>query len=239
MLFFIIGKKISYSLSPVIYKFLLERSNCIYKKISSKKKFFFIKIILFFKNSKYINITIPYKEKIFKICNFSSKDSNFSKSCNLLIKKNNSLFSYNTDGIGFYKTIKKIKYYDEVIIFGAGGVVKGIIKYIKKKIFIINRTEKKLIIINKIKKTNIYKKKKLFKKFIINSIPNKYFYFFLKKKKIKIKKSFIYNLSYKNFSFKSSLDGLNMLYEQAKENIKIIKYEKKRKKIIQKINKIS
>ncbi|MGX7589499.1 hypothetical protein [Candidatus Vidania fulgoroideorum] len=225
----LIGSNVKNSLSPIIYKFFFSKSNYKYKKISCNKKKIYIFLIFFIKISFFINVTIPYKKKLLNISNFYTKRTMNSKSTNLILLKKNSIFSYNTDGLGFLKTFKKIniKKNIKICFFGAGGAARSIINEIInitkiKKIYLFNRTKKKTEFFknfNKINIKSIKKNKFIKKKLIINSIPSLYFKNIIKY--IKIYKCFIYNINYK--SSLSDFDGMEMLHEQALECYKIYK----------------
>ncbi|SHF21343.1 shikimate dehydrogenase [Marinitoga hydrogenitolerans DSM 16785] len=104
-----------------------------------------------------LNITIPFKEKIFKYIS-PVDDAIFLNAVNTIFKD----IGYNTDWIGFYNSIKKEKLNGKIIILGAGGASKAIIYGLYKlgvdKITLINRTYEKAM----------YLKKQFFKKIDIN-----------------------------------------------------------------------
>ncbi|MGX7582557.1 hypothetical protein [Candidatus Vidania fulgoroideorum] len=230
---FILGNNINKSLSPIIYSFFFFKSN--YKKISSKKKFFYLYFIYFIKFSFYSNITIPYKKTSLILSNYYSKRSKNSKSNNFLIKIKNSIYSYNSDGLGFSNTFKnlKIKKKINILFIGAGGAARSIFLEISKKkyvnkTFIYNRTKKKTFFFKKFKakiKKNFYKKK-VKKTLIINTIPSFFFQKLIYKKKINFKKCFIYDINY-IINKTCDINGIFMLYEQALENYKIYKKNEK------------
>lgn len=232
MFYTLIGSNVYNSISPIIYYFFFDKLNYKYYKVSSKKKKIFIHLIYFIKISYFINITIPFKKKVIIFSNYFSKKVKKSKSTNFLLKYNNSILSYSTDGTGFRNTFKKIYIKDKinVVIFGAGGASRAIFIEIKKNkkikiIYLYNRTKKKL---NYYKKYNKYKSiniknNKIEKKLIINTIPLKFFINIIKKNKTKFKKCFIYDISYKTFFSFINFDGTLMLYKQAIECYKIYK----------------
>ncbi len=127
--FGIIGNPVSHSLSPVLHNFVYRYYNldCIYvpfpfhiHKNSDKKL-----ILSLFKNFMIqgLSVTIPYKNLAYQLSNERDYLSNFTKSCNTLIFKNNKLYGYNTDGKGFLDALLK---YNEiknknVLLLGYGG----------------------------------------------------------------------------------------------------------------------
>ena len=149
MKYFIIGYPLINPNSPIIW------NNFFFKKgLSDKmeeleiypKKFASFKKAILKKNFKAIVVTMPFKKKIMKICNEFHLSSKLTNSCNLIIKNEKKIIGYNTDIIGFEKSLIKKKYsistFEHCIIYGFGGVGSAIAKYIskkfKKKIYIIS-----------------------------------------------------------------------------------------------------
>lgn len=92
-------------------------------------------------------ITMPYKKIFYKICKFKNKISEYSKSVNLVIKKNKQLFGYNTDILSLIELLKKIKK-KNILIIGMGGTGEAIVNVFKKKyknskLFVITRKKQK------------------------------------------------------------------------------------------------
>ncbi len=93
------------------------------------------------------NITVPFKEDAFEICDEIKGVANKIKAINTIIKKDDKLIGYNTDAPGFYESIKEFKNVKSVLILGAGGTAKAISMFLKEKDFqitILNRSEKRL-----------------------------------------------------------------------------------------------
>ncbi|MGX7582837.1 hypothetical protein ACWNYQ_00630 [Candidatus Vidania fulgoroideorum] len=247
MYILIIGNNVKKSFSPIIYNNFYKKCNIKYFKLSIKKKFIFNGLINFFSYKKklFFNLTIPYKEITSKFSNFCSNRVLKINANNIFVKYKNTIFSYTTDGLGFFLSLKKniLLKKKNILILGAGGSCKSIMDYIKNKykyIYIFNRGYKNINIFNrlflkKFKKIS-YENLKNFKNFlIINTIP--YYPFLFNYYNLLNKKNFFYLINYriKNILF----DGSNMLFEQAIENIKIFKNENERKKIEKKFIKIS
>ena len=152
----IIGKGISYSLSPLIHQnfakqFDIEVDYQIYDIKDDPVAF----VEEFFANNGYgLNITKPYKEA------FSDKFPDTAKSINCLYENGNKAAS--TDGPGLTKDLdsKEIDYLDmNILVYGLGGASKSILNSIKnsKNVFIANRSEEKL--------KNVLMKEKKLKKY--------------------------------------------------------------------------
>ena len=139
----VIGKGISYSLSPLIHQnfakqFDIEVDYQIYDikddPVAFAEEFFA-------NNGHGLNITKPYKEA------FSHKFTDTAKSINCLY--NNGSEAASTDGVGLTKDLdsKEIDYLDmNILVYGLGGASKSILNSIKnsKNVFIANRSEEKL-----------------------------------------------------------------------------------------------
>ena len=93
-------------------------------------------------------ISMPFKEKVIKNCDYLHKSVKFTNSCNTIILNKGKLNGYNTDYLGIKKLItqKKIPKKFEFYIFGSGGFsrsfYKALISLRYKKIFIIYRSSK-------------------------------------------------------------------------------------------------
>ncbi|MGX7589218.1 hypothetical protein ACT2CC_00690 [Candidatus Vidania fulgoroideorum] len=221
----IIGNPIKHSLSKYIQNIFIKKFNHkeIYLRFKLFKENFYNKILELVINKFNFNITIPYKESIVKILNYSEKDN---ISFNTLLYNYNSVLGYNTDKFYFNRKINKTK--RKFILIGFGGISKSIINFfLKKKINFHIRCNS----INKIKKFSkiINKKIKLNKKknikyiyidctpcILYNKIP------FKTKKKLKlISVNYKNNEIYKKNNFICILKGEELLVIQALQSFKI------------------
>ena len=122
----LIGKDIDYSFSRNYFnsKFkklqILENEyiNFDLKNISDFKKINLSNIYGF-------NVTIPYKEGIIPLLDEVSDEASIIGAVNTIKIINGKLKGYNTDYIGFSKSLKNKKYYN-ALIFGSGGACKAI-----------------------------------------------------------------------------------------------------------------
>jgi len=122
----LIGKDIDYSFSRNYFnsKFkklqILENEyiNFDLKNISDFKKINLSNIYGF-------NVTIPYKEGIIPLLDEVSDEASIIGAVNTIKIINGKLKGYNTDYIGFSKSLKKKKY-SHALIFGSGGACKAI-----------------------------------------------------------------------------------------------------------------
>ena len=94
-------------------------------------------------------ITAPYKVVAMKYMDKIDQKSLEIGSINIMVRSKRKLIGYNTDFIGCYNTLKKIKKKKNVLILGCGGAAKAVIlatilRFKKTKIFFFNRSHKKL-----------------------------------------------------------------------------------------------
>jgi shikimate dehydrogenase len=186
------------------------------------------------------SVTIPYKEKIIKYLDEVDIASKKINSVNTIIRKNNKLIGFNTDYLGFGKSLErfKIKKQDSILVLGAGGAGKAVIGFIidnlkENKKYFFNRNHKKIIsFLKKYNKNKIfvlkgYKNISKIKdiKLIINTTSIGFSTWFDSKKKF-------YNLEY--FSPLAPLSNIKLIDKKEKKL-----FLKKNKKIIEKNLKIS
>ncbi|OQM34129.1 hypothetical protein [bacterium endosymbiont of Pedicinus badii] len=152
--FALIGKNIEDSLSPSIYKVFFEYYNkkSDYLCISCSKKNFFYYIKKFFLNDGFgMNITSPFKNISYSICDFHTERSIKCRSVNVIKKINGFLIGDNTDGIGLLQDLVKIGFLKKnykILILGSGGVIKSIVLSLMSfksiKIFLHARNARKI-----------------------------------------------------------------------------------------------
>ena len=126
----LIGKNIDYSFSKNFFskKFKNENINCKYLNFDIQNISDF-KSVISDKNISGLNVTIPYKEDVIKYLDEISNDAKSIGAVNTIKISNNKLTGYNTDHIGFTKSIEKIdefKNIESALILGSGGASKAI-----------------------------------------------------------------------------------------------------------------
>ncbi|MCF6465645.1 shikimate dehydrogenase [Clostridium sp. Cult2] len=149
-LYCLIGSPVSKSLSPIInnnYYRIIGEDN-IYLIFDIKEKDL-ANIVDSFKilNIKGFNVTLPHKINIMKHLDAISREAKILGAVNTVKNKNGKLIGYNTDGIGFIKSLEleRIDVKDKIIlILGAGGAANAISTSLSmnsaKHIIIGNRT---------------------------------------------------------------------------------------------------
>ncbi len=156
----VIGFPINHSLSPILHNFLLKKYQIegSYEAISIEPTQLENQLdeLLFTQNYQGLNVTIPFKEQIFKI--FQERDykitqkANSIGAINTIYKENNQIIGSNSDIYGFEKNLLsnshgKLKT-DSALIIGAGGAAAATLyslSTIFSTIYIVNRTPQKAI----------------------------------------------------------------------------------------------
>lgn len=153
----LIGYPIKHSLSPWIHETFLQRTklNGNYSLIEIKPKDSFANAMDTLKkqNLHGFNVTVPYKEKIIPYLQGIDEQAKHIGAVNTVLCKNGEWFGYNTDGIGYVRSLQnhfpelKTEKEKQILILGAGGAAKGIYSALLKNGFqnisIANRTIEK------------------------------------------------------------------------------------------------
>jgi shikimate dehydrogenase len=151
----VVGNPISHSKSPLIHSLFAEQTgqDLHYGKIEAPIDGFVSTVTAFFGTAegKGLNITVPFKEQAWEMCEKRSAGAEKSGAVNTLyMDENGRLCGENTDGIGLVSDIKNhgISFEGKkVLILGAGGAVRGVLQPILKespeKVVVANRTVSK------------------------------------------------------------------------------------------------
>lgn len=150
-LYGLLGHNIGYSLSPAMHRAAFRKM-----KLKAEYKIFDIKPkdLNDFLNGilrsdiNGLNVTVPYKQDVYKFLKKYGKinsKAERSAGINTIVIRNKSLFGYNTDTIGFMKSLKKDLRFDprmkNIFIFGAGGAGSALalkLARVANKIFIFD-----------------------------------------------------------------------------------------------------
>jgi len=144
-LYGIIGKNISYSLSPVIHNYVFRRinHNAVYLRFDVSEHLFETAFAGLASVSKGLNVTIPYKERVLGL--LEGLDSVAEKIGAVNTVK--SRVGFNTDYLAIKSlVIKKIGNLsnDICLIYGAGGAARAAsfsLGWLGCRVFLINRTK--------------------------------------------------------------------------------------------------
>lgn len=146
----LIGNPVSKSLSPIIHNnyYKIIRKNNIYLTFNIEEKDL-DNVVKNFKalNIKGFNVTLPHKINIINYLDSISKEARILGAVNTVNNEKGKLVGYNTDGIGFIKSLE-LENIDikgkTILILGAGGAANAISTSLAmegtKKIIIGNRT---------------------------------------------------------------------------------------------------
>jgi shikimate dehydrogenase len=150
----VIGHNIHYTKSPLIHNYWYQYYNIngVYVCFNTNPDDFETAVKgLFAAGIAGLNVTVPFKERAFEICESVTSQAKRAKAVNCLTIKENKIIGHNTDGIGFYNALRyldnRLDLTDKtILIIGAGGASAAIISYLsqfKVKIKILNRTFEK------------------------------------------------------------------------------------------------
>ena len=162
--YLVIGNPIEHSLSPLIHNYWMKK-HCLFDSIYEKRKVEekdLKNIITEIRDEKIIgmNVTIPFKKTIIPFLDELHIYAEDTQSVNTVKKVKNKIVGYNTDRLGFGKTIDdfysqggsmlepidRILDGKNIFILGAGGVTSSIISTLEQKggnLIISNRTKSK------------------------------------------------------------------------------------------------
>ena len=148
----LIGYPLSHSLSPWIHQSFFEKVDLsgTYKLYEIEPEIFSVKLSEIKEKVVGFNVTLPYKEKIISYIDKLDETATGSGAVNTVVKKGSDWIGYNTDGIGYIRSLlndyptlfndKQLR----VLLIGAGGAARGIFHALLlngvKNIDITNRT---------------------------------------------------------------------------------------------------
>src|SRR5699024_10070827 len=134
--FGLIGYPIKHSLSPWIHKQFLERTSLqgSYSiiEINPDRSFEEAMNNLRKKQIDGFNVTVPYKEKIMHYLDDMDEQAKKIGAVNTVLCKDNKWIGYNTDGIGYVRSLLhkfpsiETGKDNKILLLGAGGAAKGI-----------------------------------------------------------------------------------------------------------------
>ena len=135
--FGLIGKNIDYSFSKKYFseKFKKENLDCTYSNFDIEN-ISLIESILQKNGISGYNVTIPYKQEIIKFLDEIDEVAKAIGAVNTIKKIDNKNIGFNTDSIGFEKSLIPLienKKPDSALILGGGGASKAV-KYVLKKL---------------------------------------------------------------------------------------------------------
>lgn len=148
--FAVIGNPIEQSRSPELHHAFAEKTGIAldYVKRFAPLDGFEDSVQAFFADyGTGMNVTVPFKEQAFALCQHLSERAKIAKAVNTLWMENGELHGDNTDGQGLVEAIQALDWtldQTSILIIGAGGATRGVIYPLVqagvKKIVIANRT---------------------------------------------------------------------------------------------------
>ena len=132
----LIGNRIGYSFSKTFFNSLFEREgrNDSYENFDISDLNHFKNILHENTKLKGLNVTIPYKESIFKYLDKIDTDAQKIGAVNTIkISSRGALIGYNTDHIGFKKALSSLLPLPtkNALVLGTGGASKAVIYALK------------------------------------------------------------------------------------------------------------
>lgn len=150
----VVGNPISHSKSPLIHaEFAKEmHQELTYSKIEAPLNGFTSRVREFFEQGgKGLNVTVPFKEEAWSLCQSLSDRGQLAGAVNTLyLNSDGQICGDNTDGVGLVNDLKQTGFSfagKKILIIGAGGAVRGVIQPILNEmptsLTITNRTKAK------------------------------------------------------------------------------------------------
>ncbi|QER38497.1 shikimate dehydrogenase [Acinetobacter suaedae] len=148
--FAVIGNPIEQSRSPELHHAFAAKTgvDLNYKKLLAPLDGFESAVKAFFnQNGVGMNVTVPFKEQAFALCDQLTERAKIAKAVNTLWMQDGKLHGDNTDGQGLVAAIQALDWNLEnsrILILGAGGATRGVIYPLvqagAKQVVIANRT---------------------------------------------------------------------------------------------------
>ena len=151
--FAVIGNPIEQSRSPELHDAFAEKLGIqlSYQKRLAPLDGFEQSVTEFFaQGGSGMNVTVPFKEQAYALCDVLTPRAQIAKAVNTLWKKEGQLYGDNTDGQGLVDAILALNWplkNTRILILGAGGATRGVIyplvKAGVKQVTIANRTRQR------------------------------------------------------------------------------------------------
>jgi len=98
-----------------------------------------------------MNVTIPHKQAVLSLLDEVDESAAAIGAVNTIVNRNGRLVGYNTDGIGYVRSLQEETGFDpagrRIVVLGAGGGARGIVHALLRerpaRVFVANRTAEK------------------------------------------------------------------------------------------------
>lgn len=137
-IFGLIGNPIKHSYSKIFFEEKFSRLNLINYRYNLFELQSLTELSTLIKNTPTLqgfNVTSPYKVDIMRYLDFISMDAKTIGAVNTILLHNGLLYGYNTDMIGFVKSLQEettIENIHSALILGTGGAAKAVLQGLKK-----------------------------------------------------------------------------------------------------------
>lgn len=148
--FGVVGHPIEHSRSPELHQAFAKKTGIAldYQKILAPLDGFQPIVEKFFAvGGSGLNVTVPFKEQAFALCDVLTQRAQVAKAVNTLWQQDGKLYGDNTDGQGLVDAINALGWHlqdSKILILGAGGATRGVILPLATagatEIYIANRT---------------------------------------------------------------------------------------------------
>src|SRR5829696_10552108 len=127
----LVGRTLKHSFSKTYFTKKFEgegREDCVYENFELDTIKDFPSLFISYPDIKGLNITIPYKEEVVSYLTHQTEIVQAIGACNCIKVDNNQLTGYNTDAIGFQKSLEPqlTTYHKKGLILGTGGASKAV-----------------------------------------------------------------------------------------------------------------
>jgi len=146
----LIGKPVRHSLSPLLYNtaFRVLELNMAYMAFDVEPEYLESALRgMTAMGFQGFNVTIPHKEAVLPYLDFIHPEAKLIGAVNTVVIKHGKLHGYNTDGVGFLRSLEENRispFGKEIVLLGAGGAAKAVATVLAlkgaKRIIIANRS---------------------------------------------------------------------------------------------------
>ena len=149
----VFGNPISQSKSPLIHQSFAKQSDQVINyesELVGLEQFIFAVERLRQSNGRGANVTAPFKEQAFQLCDHVSEKARLAGAVNTLTFKNGVIFGDTTDGVGLVTDLIRQGFQlknQHILLLGAGGAAKSVIQDLLEQgpsqLTVANRTQSK------------------------------------------------------------------------------------------------